>query len=404
MRILIVTGEFPPMQGGVGDYSDRLAHALAAQQVEVHVLTGTSAGAPAAAAATPFTRHHVPGWRYGSWQVVQRVSEQVQPDVLLIQYQSAAYGLHPAINLLPDYLRVRWGRRRPLLVTTFHDLLFPYIFPKAGPLRLAVVRRLARRSDIAIATNVEDLDRLQTWGLPLVEGARGRVPRPGACFIPIGSNIAVRPPAGYDRHAARAQWGLGDDDWLLCYFGFLHASKGGEVLVRTLAELVRRGHPAHLLMIGGQVGSSDPTIAVYLARIRQLITELGLDTRVHWTGFAAPDAVSANLLAADVAVLPYLDGAGRSRGSLMAVLAHGLPTVTTQPRRALPSFVDRENVVFVPAGDVAAVVDATVRIQRDPGLRQRLQVGARALHDAYNWPAIAAQHIALFQAYGYPAT
>lgn len=400
MRLLIVSGEFPPMQGGVGDYTDRLARALADRRVEVHILTGAMDDAPAAAVDAPFVQHRLAGWKYGAWPAVQRVSAQVQPDVLLIQYQSAAYGLHPAINLLPDYLRLRWGSRRPLLATTFHDLLFPYLFPKAGPLRMAVVRRLARRSDIAIATNVEDLDRLQAWGLGPADVAGGMAPRPGACFIPIGSNITPRPPAGYDRRIARAQWGLGDDDWLLCYFGFLHASKGGEVLVRALHSLVQQGRPAHLLMIGGQVGSSDPTIAAYLATIRQLITDLGLETRVHWTGFVAPDAVSAHLLAADVAVLPYLDGAGRSRGSLMAVLAHGLPTVTTQPQRALPHFADGENVVYVPAGDVVAVAEAMVRVQRDPILRQRLQTGARALHDAYDWPAIAAQHVALFRVYG----
>ncbi|MBK9234160.1 MAG: hypothetical protein IPO15_25800 [Anaerolineae bacterium] len=65
---------------------------------------------------------------------------QIQPAVVLIQYQTAAFGLHPAVNLLPGWLRLRLGRRRPRLITTFHDLKFPYLFPKAGPLRLAAVR------------------------------------------------------------------------------------------------------------------------------------------------------------------------------------------------------------------------------------------------------------------------
>ncbi len=398
MRILLVTGEFPPMQGGVGDYTHRLARAFVDRRVEVHVATGRASRPPGEETA-PIALHAVASWRYGAWRAVERMSEQIQPDVVLIQYQSAAYDLHPAINLLPDYLRLRWGGRRPLLATTFHDLLFPYLFPKAGPLRMAVVRRLARRSDVAIATNREDLDRLQAWGLPLVGLPAGSAPRPGTCFIPIGSNITPQPLPGYDRRAVRAAWGVAEGDWLLCYFGFLHASKGGDVLVRALADLVQQGRPAHLLMIGGQVGSSDPTIAAYLAHIQQLITGLGLEARVHWTGFVAAEAVSENLLAADVAVLPYLDGAGRSRGSLMAALAHGLPTITTHPQQALPQFAEGDNVVYVPAGDVTAVVDAVTHIQNDPTLRLRLQAGARALHDAYDWPAIAAQHIELFGAY-----
>ena len=46
------------------------------------------------------------------------------------------------------------------IVSTFHDLLVPYLFPKAGPLRWKVVEYLARRSDAVIVTNEEDRARL----------------------------------------------------------------------------------------------------------------------------------------------------------------------------------------------------------------------------------------------------
>ena len=39
--------------------------------------------------------------------------------------------------------------------------------------------------------------------------------------------------------------------------------------------------------------------------------------------------MTANLLAADCAVLPYREGASLRHGSLMAALAHGLPIVST---------------------------------------------------------------------------
>jgi glycosyltransferase involved in cell wall biosynthesis len=40
MRIGLVTGEFPPDQGGVGDFTHHLAEALAALGHDVHVVTG----------------------------------------------------------------------------------------------------------------------------------------------------------------------------------------------------------------------------------------------------------------------------------------------------------------------------------------------------------------------------
>jgi glycogen synthase len=39
MRICLVTGEYPPQQGGVGDYTHELATALAALGADVTVLT-----------------------------------------------------------------------------------------------------------------------------------------------------------------------------------------------------------------------------------------------------------------------------------------------------------------------------------------------------------------------------
>ena len=44
MRILFITGEYPSMQGGVGDYTRRLGQALGALGADVHVLTHADAG------------------------------------------------------------------------------------------------------------------------------------------------------------------------------------------------------------------------------------------------------------------------------------------------------------------------------------------------------------------------
>jgi glycosyltransferase involved in cell wall biosynthesis len=218
---------------------------------------------------------------------VLRIARQERLDVLNLQYQAAAYGMHPAVHFLP--------RRsvRPPVVVTFHDLRVPYLFPKAGPLRWRVVRMLARRADGVIVTNHEDYRRLER-----------EIPRERLALIPIGSNIPPVPPPNYDRDAERARWGVGPDDLLLGYFGFLNESKGGEELIRALARLVADGVPAHLLMVGGRVGTSDPTNRAYAARIDGLIAELGLAERVHWTGYTDPQAVSAGLLATDVCVLP----------------------------------------------------------------------------------------------------
>lgn len=382
MRIGLITGEFPPDQGGVGDFTLRLAEALAALGHDVHIITGPlPSDAPCDRLPVPCAVHRVvPFWGWGCWREVLRVARRERIEVLDLQYQAAAYGMHPAVHFLPR------PSARPPVVVTFHDLRVPYLFPKAGPLRWRIVRMLAGCADGVIATNREDHLRLER-----------EIPQERLALIPIGSNIPPTPPPDYDRVAERARWGVGSEDLLLGYFGFLNESKGGEELIRALALLVERGVPAHLLMVGGREGTSDPTNRAYAAFIDGLIAELGLAERVHWTGYTDPEAVSAGLLATDVCVLPYRDGVSFRRGTLHACLAHGRAIVTTRPAVPLPEVRDGENMLLAPPRDRRALAETVLRLWRDPALRARLEAGARALSADFSWNRIARQTAAFLE-------
>jgi glycosyltransferase involved in cell wall biosynthesis len=395
MRILFVTGEYPAMQGGVGDYTRRLSQALGALGADVHVLTRLDAGddylRTPADAYEPTVYPVLEGAGWELWRRTLELASDLRPGVVHIQYQSAAYGLHPAVNILP--WRLRTLRARPRLLVTFHDLRFPYLFPKAGPLRWQAVLALARGSDASVITNPADWIRLADTSLG-----------PRLLPIPIGSNIRKEPPADFDRDRQRAAWGVGSDDWLLAYFGFLNENKGGETLVRTLAELVRAGKPARLLMVGGKVGSSDATNLAYLERVEDLIRELEVDDRVQWTGFTGPNEVSANLMAADCAVLPYREGASLRHGSLMATLAHGLPILTTETppgvraaQGVFPMLCDGENARLVPPEDPTRMAAAVGEVMSDAILRARLASAALELSHHFEWDTIARQHLQAYR-------
>jgi glycosyltransferase involved in cell wall biosynthesis len=384
VRILFVSGEFPPMQGGVGDYTREIGLALRDLGCEVHVATSTMGGPVPGLTVHPVIER----WNWGCWGTLLQLIERHQPAVVHVQYQAAAYAMHPAINLWPRRLR-RSGAQRPRSAVTFHDLKVPYLFPKAGRLRRWVVNELARSSDAAITTNREDYQRLSR-----------EVAFPPA-LIPIGSNIQPRLPVGYDREAVRARWGAGPKDLLLCFFGFINDRKGVDTLLQALHRLSsgadRQGEPV-LLFLGGRTGSSDPTNVAYLARIEALIAELGLADRVRWSGYLPADEVSAGFEAADLCVLPFRDGVSFLHGTLHAALAHGVPVLTTRPRLPLPELVEGENVWLVPPGDAAALAAAIERLAGDAALRQRLGAGAEVLSRRFRWETIAAETLALYQA------
>jgi glycosyltransferase involved in cell wall biosynthesis len=368
------------MQGGVGDFSRELSVALAHLGHEVHILTRVGCrpdGLVAGCALAPEIRRW--GWSLGGR--IGRWARENDLEIVNLQYQAAAFDMHPAVNLLSS---------RALgipLVVTLHDLKVPYLFPKAGPLRWQAVLALARRASGVIVTNREDQLALEAYHF-----AR----RPAV--IPIGSNITPTPPPGFDRAAWRGRWGVGSEETLLGYFGFLNESKGGEDLVQALDRL--RERPIKLMMIGGRTGSSDPSNQAYADRIDALVHRLDLQERVIWTGYTTPAEVSANLLSTDLCLLPYRDGASFRRGSFMAALAHGLPIITTTPAVELPELSHGGNIYLVPPAAPEALAAAVTVLQREEELRERLARGARALAQNFRWDAIARSTSQLFRELG----
>ncbi|MBI5033080.1 MAG: glycosyltransferase family 4 protein [Chloroflexi bacterium] len=396
MRVLFITGEFPPMQGGVGDCTNEIAKGLVACGVDVRVLTSINAKLLMPNAKFQILPSVV-NWGWSCWRNIWNAYDAFTPDVIHIQYQTGAFGMHPAINFAPRYLKLPNTK----FVTTFHDLRVPYLFPKAGPVRNWVTRVLAKSCDAVIATNDEDYVKLGRWHAKHLE------------LIPIGSNITTTPPIDYDRNKWRIKLGVAENETLLCYFGFLNESKGGETLIRALAQIPN----AKLLMIGGQVGASDPTNAAYLTHVKSLISDLQLTDRVLWTDFALPDVVSAHFYASDICVLPYRDGASYRRGTLMAALAHGMAIVTTvisgqstvnsqqstvnsNPssvfRTRLPKLENEINCLMIPPDNPQAIADAVQRLNASPELRAKIAAGARELAQYFTWDKIAQQHFELY--------
>ena len=375
LRVLIISGEYPPMEGGVADFSRILARHLLDQQVDVQVLTSRAAQPPDDADTHDGIVVHATmsawGWR-SLHKALRAIQRNWQPDVINIQYQTAAYGMHPAINLLPRMLP------DIPIVTTFHDLLTPYLFPKAGPVRWWVNLELARSSRSVIVTNAQDRLRIEQ------ESRINQV-----TMIPIGSNVTTHLPPGYERGRWLAERGIPEGALVLGYFGFMNASKGGEELIEALHQLAQQGRDVYLLMIGGHTGASDPTNHDYMQRMQALIRRYQLDRRVVYTGYLDDQQVSAAFNGLDLCVLPYRDGVSFRRGSLMAALIHGCAIVTTQPQIPLPEIAHGQNLWLAAPDDAAALASGIACLADDHALRKQLREGALALASLFDWDVIA---------------
>lgn len=377
MRIGFVTGEYPPMQGGIGDVTRELARMMAAQGHQIYVFTRIQARG--ASEPNVEVLPAVNGrWGWSTNSLIRAWAANNRLDVIDIQFQTAAYNMHPSIHWLPDSIRA------VPVVVTFHDLRVPYLLPKAGPAREWIVRRLARRADGVITTNHADEITLRNrWHIEHVRR------------IPIGSSIDAGLPPDYDRPTRRAAMGIGPDNLLIGYFGFLNNSKGGLVLLEALRQLIAQGIPAHLVMIGGRVGASDPTNADYAAQVDAFISRHSLDGYLHWTGFTEGSELSAWFHDSDLIALPYLDGASLRRSSLMTVLAQGRPIVTTTPQMDIPELADAIEVA--PPNDPGALAASMLYLWQDPTRRNALEQAARLAAHEFGWEGIARKTIDFFR-------
>ncbi|EFO79686.1 glycosyl transferase, group 1 [Oscillochloris trichoides DG-6] len=379
MRIALLTGEYPPQPGGIGDYTQHLSSALADQGLDVAALTLREGRLVACRPDGGVDLLSAPGlsWSAWAWPKLHAAIRGWQPDWLHIQYQTGAYRMRAGINLLPHSLRMVGGA--PKIAVTFHDLLLPYLFPKAGRVRVWVNQILARDADLVIATNAADAATLRGWGVPRL------------ATIPIGSNIAVAPPPGYDRRAWRAGLGISDDAFVVAYFGLLSPSKGVDLLVEALAA----APPAQawrLLIIGG-AATAPPDVA-FAAQLEHRIVQLGVAGQIIRTGHVESSAVSGHLLAADCVALPFHDGASLRRGSLLAALAHGCAVITTTPSEpsAHALLTAGPGAICIPVDDRAALGAALHQVAGDTSLRRALGQAGQAAVAGLGWPEIARAH------------
>jgi glycosyltransferase involved in cell wall biosynthesis len=394
MRICLITGEYPPMEGGVGAFTQALAGALKVLGHDLSIVTtaldadhsGKQAISVDEDGITVY--RSVASWRRRGVAQAVKIVEEIAPDIINLQYEVAAYGMKGWVTRLPDLLQHRLTS--PTCVT-FHDLLPPYLFPKAGSLRQRSVWHLASAADGAIVTNAEDLQYLTAE-------LQSRGSTTPVQMIPIGSNINTEVTPDYDREAYRARYDWGAGELVIGFFGFLNRSKGVNALIEALSLLRSRGHRAKLLFIGGRTGTSDSTNAAYAAEIDALIEELHLTPHIRRTGFASQEEVSAALYAVDVCALPYRDGANLRRGTLHAALAHGCAIVTTTPTAPLSELENDVHAIFVTPDSADALANALAMVGTDVALRNRLGKAAATLAQRFTWPQIAAESVAFFEA------
>src|SRR3954453_4891704 len=410
LRVGLVCGHFDPARDGVADYTRHLARQLRSTGCESLICT-----------AHRYARTPGEGIVGGTdrWDVPHRLRAvradlRLSLDVVHVQFAPSAFGFSRAVGLLPLLLPAGTP-----VVATLHEYGVWTAGGAGGGLRSAAWSAMERqqRADRETLLLTVKADRLLVTAPEHADVVHARFAdrRLEVTHVPIAPNIPVARLDGEDvPSAVRASLGLPAATRppaffgfppprpaaprLAVFFGFLHPVKGLVGLIEAVAA-VRRVVPGLRLVVagGGESHSVHGGAAdAMLGSLEDPARRHGVEQHVIFTGYLQEDDVSRLLRAADAAVFPFDAGVTAKSGSLLAALAHGVPTIATSPPGALHRPTEVEGVLRVPPRNTAALVDALLLVPSGRAFATGLAAAGRACADRWTWPKIADFHAHMY--------
>jgi glycosyltransferase involved in cell wall biosynthesis len=361
--IHLVTPEYPPTIGGVGDYTRQVARGLADAGDDVHVWCP---GGEEDRSERTVTVHRTLGG-FGRADL-QRTDAALRafpaPRRILVQWVPHGYGRR-AMNV-PFCLwlgrRAAAGDRVELMV---HE---PYL-EFAGSWRQAMAAAVHRVMTIVLLRAAAQVwMSIPAWQPRLKPYAFGR--RVPFVWLPIPS--ALDQPQQNAIAAARARRGA-EHACLIGHVG-TYGSLIATLLDAFLPELLRSTGDARLLLIGAE---SDAYASGFLSKHPEF------RERVVATGPVDAVDISTSIAACDVLIQPYPDGVSARRTTAMAGLSLGVPVVTTSGHLTEPFWEESRVVRLAPVGDWRTFNSHVSTLLSTPDERRRLSSDARRYYDEH---------------------
>ena len=277
---------------------------------------------------------------------------------------------HATEHLLPRLRNIR-------SVFTLHDLIFQFDPDSHKPLNIAFLKtmmpRFLKAADAIIAVSeCSQRDAMRLYGVPknkihvIYEGVDPK-------FTPITDTTRLA--------AVRAKYQL--PDRFILHVGTIEPRKNLPLLFEVIA------HSEEHLVVAGKLGWLTEPI---LAKVK----ELGVEDRVHFTGFVDDEDLPAMISSATVLAMPSkYEGFGLP---VLEAMACGTPVVASNAS-SLPE-VGGDAVLYAWPDDVRSWINLLDLVREDVELRSSLR--ERGLRQAakFRWDEAARQTAEVYRAAG----
>jgi glycosyltransferase involved in cell wall biosynthesis len=361
--IHIVTGEYPPLQGGVGGYTAQLANALVEHGEAVHVWTGGEEGD---AEEEGVAVHRIAG-RFHPRDLARLGCRMDSVPAagqrrILVQWTPHSYGMRSLNLAFPIWLWQRAATTADRIEVMVHEAFIAFGEGNwrrhaAAGIQRAMAACLLRAACKVWVTIPKWEERLRPWafGNP-IPFEWLPVPSNIPSVADVGEIVEIRREFTQFRRALIGHFGTFRDD--------VQA-----LLVPALLEL-EESRSAFLFVGRGSLE----------ARRRIITHDPEWTERIFATGELDSDGIAANLSACDVLLQPYPDGISTRRGSAMAALSLGVPVVTNLGPLSEKFWSASGAVAWARSSSAVDLADATRELIADHPRRIQMSAKGRDLY------------------------
>ena len=355
LKVLLISGSFPPIKCGVGEYVYYLVKNLACNPaVKVGILSSAGYDKSVAKELDNVSLINNPfGWRVRDTLRILKIIANFAPDIVHVQYPTTEYK-----GLLARYLPLLLKLRGITVVQTWHEH-----YTTCGTIGWQNILAV----DAFVYVRPDFFDLLPRW----VKWWLRKTPR---AYVPNASTIPI--PILDALTATQIKHSFSASRAIVSFFGFANENKG----IETIFEIANP--EKHHIVLICDLNPTHP----YHQKILDLSNSSRWAGKVTITGFLPEVEVGKILSISDAIIFPFPHGTGVWNTSLKAAESTGTFILATTKDNALLGYNMTNNIYFCACEEItemSAVLESY--------LGRRIQPQKQ-----HGWHDISHQHLALY--------
>ena len=355
MRILIITGKYPPLKCGIGMYTRKLSKSLNTKDNHVSVLSifnSQESQEPKESKDIEFL-DELKNWNFLSILTTYKIIKDWKPNVIHVQFPTDAFYESISYSLIP-LLGFCLGKK---IVMTWHESFslsnfFKFFLLSIVPSQIIVVR-----------PNYKKL--LPFYKFLAIHKKFN--------FIPNASSLPSVNLTITQKEKLKKKYILGKNR-LIVYFGFIYPHKGVENILKITNPKTDQ------IIIAADLNSEND----YHKNLKNLIKDK-CNNNVSLTKYLPEIDLAALLSVADAIILPFREGGGEWNTSIHAAVSSRSFLLTTSVK--VNGFKKNLNTYYSKIDNINEMRDALNKYSGTKNL-------ASVIPDS--WPKIGKKHIQVY--------